>query len=222
MDSISRLSKPFKWTHDYLNYVLSESKGRIITSKHLQKAFSEIDRMDFIPPKLQLHSYDDTVIDIGWGEKLDKPTTIALMLELLEIKKGGRYLDIGTGTGYVAGLLSLAVGKRGQVISLERKDFLVEIARINISKYPFIKNLKIHLADGIEGYKQEAAYDGIHVSASFEQIPEILKGQLKIGGKLIAPTHNNELILLTRESVTQYKQNIYKTFFFDKIKTGIS
>lgn len=220
--SLVKLSKPFKWTHEYLNYVLSESKSRIISSKNLQNAFLEIDRLDFLPPRLKDLAYDDTNVDIGWGEKLDKPTTIALMLELLDIKKGGRYLDIGTGSGYTAAIIASAAGKRGQVISLERKDFLVEIARINISKYPFIKNLSIHLADGRMGYKEQAPYDGIHVSASYEQIPEILKGQLNIGGKMIVPQGRDELMLITRESVTHYKQKLYKSFFFDKIKTDIS
>lgn len=220
--SINDLARPFKWTHEYLNELLSNSKDRILINKQLQKAFSEVDRADFIPPDLTDLAYNDAVIDIGWNENLDKPTTIALMLQLLDIKKGGRYLDIGTGTGYVAALMATAAGKRGQVISIERKQFLLEIARINLAKYPFIKNLSMHLADGSFGYKQQAPYDGIHVAASFNSIPEEIKIQLKIGGKLIAPQDPDSLVLIERKSVSTFKQTLHKSFFFAKISSGIA
>ena len=80
----------------------------------------------------------------------------------------------------------------------------------------------MHLADGSQGYKQQAPYDGIHVAASFTQIPEELKIQLKIGGRLIAPQEPDELILIERKSVSTFKQTLHKSFFFDKINTGIA
>lgn len=220
-NSIKNLSKPFIWDHKYLYYLLCESKSRIVNNPNLQKAFSEIDRIDFIPNSEKDNAYYDKDILLGWDEYIDRPTTTALMLQLLDIKKGGRYLDIGTGSGYVTALISSAIGKRGTIITIERNQYITEVARINLSKYPFLKNYELIFADGKNGYANKAPYDGIHVSASYEEIPDSIKGQLKIGGKLVAPTSNNNLVLLERESVNSFKESLHKNYFFAKIKEGI-
>jgi len=218
---ISTLAKPFKWTHEYMNLVLTIGKSKILSNPLLTKAFNEVDRADFIPKKYKSDSYTDIEIPLGWGESLPSPTVTATMLQLIDIKKGGRYLEIGTGSGYTACLIATAIGKRGEVISIERNQFLTEIAKINASKYPFLKNLKIILGDGKNGLPQSAPFDGIIIGASVDEVPEIIKGQLKIGGKLISATNQNALKLIERKSVKTYKETLHKTFFFAKIKDGI-
>ena len=220
-DFISSLAKPFKWTHEYLNMVLSSGKSKILSNPILIDAFNEVDRADFVPKKYKNQAYVDMDIPIGWGEKLPSPTVTATMLQMIDIKKGGRYLEVGAGSGYTACIIGTAIGKRGEVISIERNQFLSEIAKINISRYPFLKNVKIVLGDGKNGLPQSAPFDGIIVGASFDEVPEIIQGQLKIGGKLIVPTTKNELKLIERKSVKTFSQTLHKTFFFAKIKDGI-
>ena len=220
-DFISSQAKPFKWTHEYMNLILTVGKSKILSNPILGKAFNEVDRADFIPKKYRSDSYTDIEIPLGWGESLPSPTVTATMLQMIDVKKGGRYLEIGTGSGYSACIIATAVGKRGEVISIERNQFLSEIAKINISKYPFLKNLKIILGDGQKGLPQSAPYDGIIIGASVLEVPEIIKGQLKIGGKLIAATSENALKLIERKSIKTYKETLHKTFIFAKIKDGI-
>jgi len=214
-------AQPFSWNHQYLNKVLTYGKSKIITSPNLRNAFNTVDRSDFIPEKLQAMAYEDRDLPVGWSCILNKPTTIALMLQLLNPKFKSRFLDIGTGTGYVAALLGVAAGPESQVISLERVQFLVDIARINLAKYPFLNNVELYFKDGSEGLKEQAPYDGIHISAAYEEVPRGVVNQLKIGGRLVAPTSNNSIILIERLGKSEFRETIHKAFFFDKIKEGI-
>lgn len=228
MDSQKRANKlqfgtgnPFSWSHDYLYSVLTSGKNKIVKSSNLVSAFKMIDRADFVPQQYINNAYDDAEIPIGYNETLDKPTVIAQILQLLHIKDGGNYLDIGAGSGYVAALLGVAVGSNGSVYTLERKQFLGDIARINLKKYPFLGNVCLMFKDGTHGFEEKAPYDGIHVSAAYDKVPQQLLLQLKIGGKLIAPTTDHDLHVYARISPTEFQESIHKAYFFDTIQAGI-
>jgi protein-L-isoaspartate(D-aspartate) O-methyltransferase len=214
-------AQPFTWDHQYLNKVLSYGKSKIVTSPNLKSAFYTIDRADFIPEKLRDHAYEDRDLETGWSCILNKPTTVALMLQLLNPGFQGNFLDIGTGTGYAAALLGVAAGPESKVFSLERVQFLVDIARINIAKYPFLKNVEINLKDGYHGLKERAPFDGIHIAAAYDEVPVEITNQLKIGGRLVAPTTKNSVHLIERLGKSEFRETIHKAFFFDKIKEGI-
>ncbi|CAG1021171.1 partial Protein-L-isoaspartate O-methyltransferase, partial [Patescibacteria group bacterium] len=92
----------FKWTKEYLVQVLTDGANPIVTDPLLINALNKIDRKDFLPDTLKNQAYNDVELEIGYSEVLNKPTIIAQMLALLKPKYGGRYLDIGTGTGYSA------------------------------------------------------------------------------------------------------------------------
>ncbi|MEI7579356.1 MAG: protein-L-isoaspartate O-methyltransferase [bacterium] len=214
-------SNEFQWTHEYLIKILTTGKKPILTSLYLKNAFRNIRREDFIPQGHKAKAYQDMDIDIGHGETMDKPTVIAQMLELLKPKIGGTFLDIGTGSGWVTALLAYAAGKEGKVYSIERLQLMVDIARSNLKQYPNITNAVILFGDGSKGLAAYAPYNGIHVSAAFEKIPEILINQLKIGGKLVAPTLENDIRLIERESESAFKETIHKGYFFKRISEGV-
>jgi protein-L-isoaspartate(D-aspartate) O-methyltransferase len=212
---------PFKWTNEYLHQLLTLDKNKIISNKHLSIAFQLVDRGDFVPQEFQDIAYMDYDIDIGFGSTLDKPTVIAQILELLNPRPNLKVLDIGTGSGYIAALLAVACGEDSKIISIERVQFLVDIALLNIAKYPDLTNVKIYLRDGTWGLSDQSPYDLIHISAAFETIPEEIQNQLNIGGKLVAPTTDGHLHLIERTSQTEFKETIKTIVKFDKIKSGI-
>ncbi len=214
-------ASPFSWSHEYLLSVLTCGKNKIVKSTNLVEAFKMIDRADFVPQKSSKEAYNDTEIPIGYNEYLDKPTVIAEILQLLKPKEGGVYLDVGAGTGYVAALLGVAVSSKGFVYSIERKQFLADIAKININKYPFLNNVEIIFRDGLHGFEEKAPYDGIHVAAAYDTIPKQILMQLKLGGRLVSPTCDNNLHVYERISANEFQETIHKAYFFDTIQPGI-
>ena len=211
----------FKWTHDYLMQVLSTGKDPLIKKQNLLTAFRTIKREDFVPESLKESAYEDRDLNIGYGCVLNKPTVIAEMLSFLEPVWGGNYLDIGTGSGYIAALLGIASGESGSVYSLERVQFLVDIAKLNIAKYPELKNITIYLKDGSTGLKEKAPFDGIHCAVAFEKVPDFISNQLKIGGKLICPTVEDDIRIVERTGEDSFKENVVKGYYFENVMTGI-
>jgi protein-L-isoaspartate(D-aspartate) O-methyltransferase len=211
----------FAWSKEYLLNVLITGKNPIVTDPVLINALKRIDRKDFVPYQLESKAYTDVELDIGYNEKLNKPTVIAQMLALLKPKYGGKYLDIGTGTGYSAMVLGFVAGDIGQVYSIERIQWLWEAARKNGSKYPDVKNVKFLYRDGMEGLIQQAPFDGIHIAFALDQVPENSKQQLRVGGILVCPTTNMDLRVVHRESVEDFTEEIVPGVIFDKGKTGV-
>jgi protein-L-isoaspartate(D-aspartate) O-methyltransferase len=213
--------KPFSWTHEYLTKLLTEGGKSIVRTTNLQNAFKIVDRADFVPENQQAEAYQDHDIDLIHGAKLDKPTVIAQMLQLLHPAPGGNFLDIGSGSGYSAALLGVAGGNGSKVYSLERNQYLAELARINLKKYPFLNNVEIIFKDGALGYPEKAPYDAIHVSAEYATVPQQLLKQLKIGGYLAIPISDKQLAIYYRAGELEFRETRHKAYFFDKIQTGI-
>jgi len=213
----------FKWTKDYLVKVLSSGKNPVITDPMLINAFLRIDRKDFVPEALKNKSYDDIELDIGYSEKLNRPTVIAQMLSLVKPKLGGKYLDIGTGTGFSAAVLAFVAGEMGHVYTIERVQWLWEQAKQNFQKYKNLKNIDLLYRDGIAGLVNQAPFDGIHIAFAMEEVPEKLKSQLKVKtGRLVCPTIDNNLRIIERTSLTEYVEEIVPGFIFEKAKEGLA
>ena len=220
-NNLKNQSMPFKWTNGYLHQLLTLGKHKIITNNDLSAAFELVDRADFVPQEFQDLAYMDYDLDIGYGCTLDKPTVIAQIIEYLNPRPYINVLDIGTGSGYVAALIAVACGKQSQVISIDRVQFLVDIARLNIAKYPDLSNVKIYLRDGTWGLADRAPFDMIHISAAFETIPEEIQNQLEVGGRLVGPTTDGKLHLIERVSQNEFRETIKTILKFDRIKSGI-
>jgi protein-L-isoaspartate(D-aspartate) O-methyltransferase len=213
----------FTWTREYLYSYLTSGKQSVLQTPHIMAAFHEIDRKDFIPNEFKDKAYQDIDIEIGHGEVLTRPSVLAQQIELLRPEKGGTYLDLGTGSGYFSMLLGFIAGPKGKVISIERVQWLWEMARSNSSNYKDINNISFLYRDGTDGLLQYAPYNGIHVSYAMKTIPESLKQQLSPdGGILVVPTHKNDLRVIERNGEDDYTEEIIPGFIFKEGRSGVA
>lgn len=164
--------------------VESQLKARGISNKYILKAFEEVPRHRFVPDKEFTLAYADVAVPIGHGQTISQPYIIAKMLELLDIQPGDKVLEVGSGSGYAAALISRIAGR---VIAVERVDELVKKSKDLIAELKY-KNVKIVKADGSIGNIHYQPYDKILVSAAMPEIPEDMVEQLNPGGVIVAPT----------------------------------
>ena len=159
--------------------------GGWIVSKEVRDAFLEVDRAMFVPPRAKSSAYHDSALPIGHGQTISAPSVVAFMLERLEIKKGMKILELGTGSGHNTALLSYLAGSKGKVISMDLYPEVTQFAKKHLRKY---KNIELLTGDGSCGYGKKASYDRIIVTAAMPSIEgHPLIGQLKKKGRLIAP-----------------------------------
>jgi len=212
----------YKWTREHLDNVLTTGANRIIKDPLIANAFKNIDRKDFIPEQYQDLAYEDKPVPIGYEQSISQPTVIAQMIDLLKPREGKKYLDIGAGSGYVSALLAHITGDLGHVFSLERNQYLADFARTNISKYPKLSGrIEIIFKDGSKGLVDKAPFDFIHCAAAFSQVPTEIKNQLVVGGRMAAPTQNNDIRVIERISPTEFDERVYQGFIFVPIREGI-
>ncbi|MEM4359538.1 MAG: protein-L-isoaspartate(D-aspartate) O-methyltransferase [Candidatus Bilamarchaeaceae archaeon] len=177
-----------------------------IRTKRVKNAFLAVDRAFFVPQDAKASAYCDYPIPIGHGQTISAPSVVAFMLEELDVRDGAKVLELGTGSGYNAALLSVLTGPRGKVISMDIVPELVEFARGNLGRWGKAGNVELVAGDGSCGYEKEAPYDRIVVTAGMPYIEgHPLIAQLKPEGKLIAPVGGRfwqDLIL--------YSKGVYK------------
>jgi protein-L-isoaspartate(D-aspartate) O-methyltransferase len=179
-------------------YLLDDLRG--LVSEPVIMAMSRVPRELFVPEHLERRAYDDTPLPIGLDQTISAPHMVAVMCELLDLRPGMKVLEVGGGSGYHAAVLAVLVGPKGHVYSVERKPELVVQARKNLEKAG-IMNVSMIEADGSLGLPEHAPYDRISVAAAAPQIPESLKQQLIVGGKMVLPVgrYRQELLLVTRK-----------------------
>lgn len=162
--------------------VVGQMVARGIHDKNLLRACQKIERHLFVPKEIQDKAYDDVAIPIMAGQSLLKPYIIALMAEEARLDKDSKVLEIGTGSGYNAAILS-EICK--EVYTIEILEQLVEISFPMLGK--LYKNMQTKLGDGSDGWEDKAPFDAIIVTAAPNKIPYNLIKQLKIGGRIIFP-----------------------------------
>jgi protein-L-isoaspartate(D-aspartate) O-methyltransferase len=158
-------------------------KKRGIKDKKVISAMLKIPRHHFVPKKYRHLSYADHPLPIGYGQTISQPYIVALMTELLKLKKNAKVLEIGTGSGYQAAILSVITKN---VYTVEIIKQLSHRAQKTIKKLK-IKNIKFKIADGYYGWKKYAPYDAIIVTCAPDHIPKPLIAQLKSGGIMVVP-----------------------------------
>lgn len=164
---------------------LIKSLEKIITDDKLIDAFRKIKREYFISKRLVKSAYDDVPLPLIKGQTISQPTTIMIMLQALDLQKGDKVLEIGTGSGYNAALIAEVV-KPSMVYTTEVVGELVEFAKKNLRKSG-INNVRIFHADGSKGLWEYAPFDKIIVTAGAPETPKQLLEQLKDNGVLVAP-----------------------------------
>ena len=175
-------------------------------SKKIVDAFSKVKREDFTPKNVRAMAYEDTALPIGHGQTISQPYTIAVMLSLMDLRKGQKVLEIGSGCGYVLALLSEVVGESGKVFGIELVKKLAEKSKENLIEYD---NVKVYNKNGSEGLPEKAPFDSIIISAAIRDIPEKIMGQLNPkGGIIVAPKGSRfeqELIAIRRKSESEFE-----------------
>lgn len=179
------------------------------------KAFKEIKRGDFVLPGFADSAGLDAPLPIGCGQTISQPRTVAFMLELLEPGPGQKILDVGSGSGWTSALLAFCVGENGKVFAVERIPELCEFGKKNVSRYNFIKKgiVDIFCADASRGLPEQAPFDRILVSAAADDLPDMVKKQLKIGGRLVIPVKNS-VWLVVRRSEDRFEEREFYGFSF--------
>jgi protein-L-isoaspartate(D-aspartate) O-methyltransferase len=157
-------------------------------------------RHRFVPAELVPYAYDDQPLPVGYGQTISQPYIVAKMTELLEPKGEHRVLEIGTGSGYQAAVLSPLVA---QVYTIEIIEPLGNAARQRLATLGY-KNIEVRVGDGYFGWPEKAPFDAIIVTAAANHIPPPLIEQLKPGGRMVIPVGNpfqpQMLVLVTKGS----------------------
>jgi protein-L-isoaspartate(D-aspartate) O-methyltransferase len=187
-------------------------------------AMGTVERHRFVDSALVNQAYEDTSLPIGLGQTISKPNVVARMLELLRhgvTGKLGRVLEIGTGCGYQAAVLSLLAT---EVHSIERLRGLHDKARDNLRPFR-LANLHLLFGDGMAGFPKGAPYAAIIAAAGGEAIPQAWVDQLAVGGRLVAPmvTASGQQVLVVLDKTPQgVKQTLLEAVHFVPLKSGIA
>lgn len=167
----------------------------------IEGAFQAMPRGNFLPHWVAEAVELDAPLPIGFGQTNSQPSTVALMLEWLDVKPGQKILDVGSGSGWTTALLAYLTGPSGRVIAVERVPELVRFGRDNCTRLG-IQNVEFNQAEDTYGWLAAAPYDRILVSAAALEIPPELIDQLALGGRLVIPLSNSILVIDKDETGT--------------------
>ncbi len=172
--------------------------ARGIRDAAVLKAMRDVPREAFLPPGMELFAYDDGPLPINEGQTISQPYIVAYMVEALELRGQERVLEIGTGSGYAAAVLSRCAA---QVFTVERLPGLAEAASARLQELGY-RNVSVHVGDGTMGWRGHAPYDAIVVTAGAPGVPRELLEQLAPLGRLVIPVgptqHLQELVRVRR------------------------
>lgn len=170
-------------------------------------ALRETPREVFVPEGLQEFAYDDSPLPIEAGQTISQPFIVGLMIAAAEVQPGDRVLEVGTGSGYAAAVLARLAGR---VHTIERHAELAETARSRLAKLR-LANVEVHIGDGTHGWLDAAPYDAILVAAGGPAVPQALKDQLDLGGRLVMPVGEREgeqrLVKITRTGANHFEEH---------------
>lgn len=209
--------------HDKARIQLAEKVAASgVRHRQVLEAIATVPRHAFVDEALDTRAYEDSALPIGHQQTISKPSVVARMVELLfkPKKELGKVLEIGTGCGYQAAILSLVAS---EVYSIERIRPLHDQARTKLRPFR-IPNLRLVYGDGIRGLPQAAPFDGIILAAAGLGIPDPLLDQLAIGGRLVAPVAKSEeeqqLVVVERVSSQRYQRTVLEEVFFVPLQSG--
>ena len=154
-----------------------------ITDKDVLAAMEAVPRHEFVPARHVKQAYEDRPLPIGYGQTISQPYIVALMTQLLELKRSDQVLEIGAGSGYQAAILAQLVD---EVYSVEIIEELARQAAEKLQRLGY-SNIRVKCDDGYHGWEEHAPYNAIIVTAAPDHVPQTLIQQLKDGGRLVIP-----------------------------------
>jgi protein-L-isoaspartate(D-aspartate) O-methyltransferase len=185
--------------------VATQIEARGITDSLVLEAMRTVPRESFVPASLEQFAYDDGPLPIGHGQTISQPYIVAVMTQAAAVKPGARVLEIGTGSGYGAAVLSRVAA---EVYTVERVGELAEAARERLARLGYA-NVHVLAGDGSLGWAEHAPYDAIVVTAGGPRVPKPLLNQLAVGGRLVMPvgpvSRHQRLVRVTRSDVHEYE-----------------
>ena len=204
------------------NDLIEELKEQGITDKNILSALKKVPRELFVNDLSSQWAYENIALPVECGQTISQPYVVAYMIDCLELKKTDKVLEIGTGTGYQAAIISHLCQ---EIYTVEIFDKLFNQAKINMEKLK-IKNIICKLGNGADGWKEKILFDAIIVSAATEKIPSKLLQNLKNNGKLIIPKkyplENQKLVLVKRNSENNFeKKELFDVKFVPLLNKNI-
>jgi len=178
-----------------------------IKDKRVLEAMARVPRECFVPPGEQLLAYEDRPLPIGFDQTISQPFIIALMTEALELTGSEKVLEVGTGSGYQAAILAELARL---VVTTERLPALAEASRKVLDSLGYT-NIEVHLTEETLGWRAEAPYDAIMVTAAAPRVPADLLAQLAISGRMVIPVGSRyvqELYKITRHKTKNTVRNL--------------
>ena len=201
-----------------------------VVDRRVLDAMNTVERHRFVDSALMNQAYEDTSLPIGLGQTISKPNVVARMIELLlgapalanrPDGRLGRVLEIGTGCGYQATLLSHVAT---EVYSIERLRGLHERARVNLRHFR-LATVHLLLGDGMLGYPKGAPYAGIIAAAGGDAVPQAWIDQLAVGGRIVAPTRTTDggqVLVVIDKSASGVQRRVLEAVYFVPLKSGIA
>lgn len=208
-----------QFTERRLEMVRTQIEARGVNHKATLEAIRAVPRHLFVKKEWRSSAYDDRPLPIGFGQTISQPFIVAYMTEMLAPEPEHKVLEIGTGSGYQAAVLSHIVK---EVFTIEIVKPLAETAAEILRTYP---NVKTRVGDGYHGWKEHAPFDGIVVTAAAEHIPPPLISQLKNGGRMIIPVGHaffvQKLVLVTKDTDgTVRTKDLFSVRFVPFVRSG--
>ncbi len=189
---------------------------RGVSDPAVLEAMRTVPREAFIAAGFEEFAYEDSALPIAEGQTISQPYIVGVMLAAAELKKSDKVLEVGAGSGYATAILSRVAAK---VFAIERHAALTEAAHERTTALGY-DNIELKTGDGSIGWPEAAPFDAIIVSAGVPSIPEALKSQLAIGGRLVIPVgplDEQRLVRLTRTGETSFKRDALDAVRFVKL-----
>jgi protein-L-isoaspartate(D-aspartate) O-methyltransferase len=194
-----------RWQRQQRQQMVAEQiRARGVTSPQVLAAMEQVPRHLFVPESERDQAYEDHPLPIGGGQTISQPYVVALMTALLDLTPRSRVLEIGTGSGYQAAVLSRLAA---EVYTIEIVPALGERARDTLARLGY-GNVRVRLGDGYRGWPEAAPFDAIVLTAAPHSVPPPLIAQLKPGGRLVVPVggFDQDLMVLTKAPDGSIKQ----------------
>jgi protein-L-isoaspartate(D-aspartate) O-methyltransferase len=194
--------------------VADQLRANGISDPAVLRVMSEVPREEFVPAAVRSLAYDDRALGIGWGQTISQPLVVAAMTQALKLQAQDTVLEVGTGSGYQAAILSLLCK---QVVSVELEPALAERAAANLRRLDY-GNVKVAVGDGHLGWLARSPYQAILVACATPEVPAALVEQLDEDGRLVIPlgsarADHQDLRLLTKVGGSLASRDLFAVRF---------